>query len=124
MARLSKRQYSKRNKFGAIKVKTEDGTFDSKAEHARWLELKRLEKAGDIRDLDRQERFLLRAYTPLDIKGEPIGYYVADFVYYDKSDQMVVEDVKGVETALFKWKAKHMEAQYAVEIKVVKARRK
>jgi hypothetical protein len=114
----------KRNKYRAIKVKTKDGTFDSKAEYARWIELKTLESAGEISYLRRQAEFQLRAHRAGTPHGERVGGYVADFVYNDKDGNLIVEDVKGVETDMFKWKAKHMLAQYGIEVQIVRRRKK
>ena len=46
-----------------------------------------------------------------------IGHYVADFAYVDeRTGQRVIEDVKGVKTAMYRWKKKHTEAQYGITI--------
>lgn len=103
--------------------------FASKLEARRWQELRLLERAGQIHYLQRQVRL------PLHVCGVRIGYYVADYVYSTTphpplveqadggcaglTDSAVVEDTKGVETSLFKWKAKHVAAQYGHEIRRV-----
>lgn len=68
-------------------------TFDSLKEYRRWVDLSLLEKAGKIRDLQRQVKFVLipAQYEP-DTIGKRGGVkrgklierecaYVADFVY-------------------------------------------
>jgi hypothetical protein len=46
-----------------------------------------------------------------------VGHYVADFRYRSgPQGLLVVEDVKGVRTALYRWKKKHVEAQYGIQI--------
>lgn len=120
VALLGKGRGKKKTKYGNTKVVTADGTFDSKAEYARWQDLKLLEKAGKIRDLERQVRYPLHACTP-SIGGEKVGDYIADFVYLDAGNQLVVEDVKGHRTQLYAWKARHFKAEYGFEITEVKA---
>lgn len=81
--------------------------FASKAEARRYAELRLLVKAGVIRDLVLQPRY------PLQAHGVTIGKYVGDFEYVLRaSGDRVIEDVKGVRTALYRWKKKHFEAQY------------
>ena len=96
----------RRHKYGAIPKTTADGVrHQSTAEARRWDALKLLERAGAISDLQRQVAF------PLLVNGVQIGKYVADFVYYWPNSERVIEDVKGVETPLFRRSAKHMAAQ-------------
>lgn len=101
-----------RSKYHATKVVDRDGTFDSKKENRRWHDLLLLQKAGKIRDLQRQVRFDLHA-----MGGVKVGAYVADFTYVvdDElhSNRIVVEDTKGFRTPLYRWKKKHFDAEYA-----------
>lgn len=83
--------------------RTRDGiVFASKAEMARYDELKMLEKAGKISDLKLQPRFLL---IPKVNKGDRATYYIADFAYI-KDGKPIIEDVKGYKTAVYKLKIK------------------
>ena len=81
--------------------------FDSKREADRYCELKLLEKAKEIRNLELQPRFLLQ-----DKFKDKMGTthrkieYVADFMYIDKDDKKIVEDVKGMMTDVYKLKKK------------------
>jgi hypothetical protein len=59
----------------------------------RWCELKMLEKAGLIKDLQRQVKFELIPKQD----GERAVYYVADFVYVEDGKK-IVEDVKSAVT--------------------------
>lgn len=70
--------------------------FQSIKEKNRYVELLILYKAGRIKDLKLQPRFLLQAgFKYLEKKIRAI-YYYADFQYYDYDiGQVVVEDVKG-----------------------------
>jgi Protein of unknown function (DUF1064) len=104
-----------RHKYRA-KPTTIDGVrFDSKAEARRWGELLLLQRAGKITDLNIQQRFPLRADNG-QVTGPVIGHYVADFTYSEEG-RFIVEDCKGFRTPLFKWKAKHFEAQYGYPIR-------
>lgn len=103
---------AKRNKYRAAKVRDPfHGKFDSKAEYARYLTLVRLEAAGEIGCLLRQVAY------PLKVGKALIGTYVADFVYL-RHGKTVIEDVKGVVTAMFRWKAKHVKAQYDIDVEI------
>ncbi len=79
--------------------------FDSRREARRWCELRLLEQAGEITELKRQMPFRLAG----GIK------YVADFTYMDHG-QLVIEDVKGVRTAVYRIKKRLMkEAGYEIK---------
>ena len=101
----------KGNKYGAKKVSTPDGSFDSKREYARWLDLNLMERASAISDLKRQQ-----SYTII-VNGQKICRYVADFTYFDDDDEFVVEDSKGYRTDVYKLKAKLMLAVHGIKIK-------
>lgn len=104
------------NKYGAVRTEVDGITFDSRAEARRYSELKLLERAGAIRELVLQQEY------SLGVKGNTIGKYVADFVYIDnETGRRVVEDVKGVRNPLYKWKKRHMKAQYGIDILEVEA---
>lgn len=121
---------AKTHKYGAKRTTVDGITFSSKAEARRYSELKMLEKAGEIRRLVLQPRFPLWAHGCAEDKPcapVPIGVYVADFAYERSQDATiplewaeVVEDVKGFKTALYRWKKKHVEAQYGIEITEVR----
>ena len=89
--------------------------FDSKAEMTRYIYLKSEEKAERIHNLQRQTKF--------PIIGTQSGYkicdYIADFTYL-KNGRSVVEDVKGVKTALYSLKKKLVKEYYNVDITEVK----
>lgn len=89
------------NKYNAIKTTVDGITFDSKAEARRYGELKLLKMAGEIAWFNRQPSFLL----PGDIRYRP------DFIVADKNG-VWLEDVKGMETQVFKIKKKQMAACY------------
>ena len=68
-------------------------TYDSVKEYNRWNQLKLLEKAGEITELERQKSLLVQeAFTYNTRKINKINY-IADFVY-KKDGILFVEDVK------------------------------
>ena len=113
-----------RSKYRAIPTRVDGVRFASKAEASRFVELKLLEKAGKIEELELQPRFPLRVilstgtvWGALAANQEPIiGTYVADFAYRNEYGERIVEDVKGFKTPLYRWKKKHVEAQYGITI--------
>jgi hypothetical protein len=103
-----------RHKYGAVRTEVDGVKFASKAEARRYAELKMLEKAGKITGLGLQPTFKLR------VGAQVIGKYIGDFDYWaqlgDGAARYVVEDVKGMKTAMYRWKAKHMKAEHGIEI--------
>ncbi len=106
-------QERKRHKYGARPVVIDGIRFDSTAEGTRYWELRRLERAGEITALE------LQPVYPLVVQGVRIGAYVGDFRYRDAASRIVVEDVKGIRTAMYRWKKKHVKAQYGIDIREV-----
>ena len=81
--------------------------FDSKAEGRRYKELKLLEELGLIKSLKLQPKFELQEKFVCNGKTERAINYIGDFEYFDvKKERLIVEDVKGVETDVFKLKRK------------------
>lgn len=68
--------------------------YASKREAQRAADLQLLLKIGEISDLQEQVKFEL---IPKQ-EGERAVTYTADFVYRDKSGEVVVEDSKGMKT--------------------------
>lgn len=101
----------KKNKYGAIKEEVDGHTFDSKAEARRYRALRLMEQAGEIRALELQPVF------PLHVGDTTIGKYVADFTYEDADGTVIVEDTKGVKTPMYRWKKRHMKAEYGIDVK-------
>jgi hypothetical protein len=95
------------SKYKNIKVKIDGITFDSKIEGKRYSELKLLLRAGKIFDLKIHPRYTLQEKCYRGITCIPKMSYEADFEYYDEEKgDVVVEDVKGIETEGFKIKMK------------------
>lgn len=111
-------RYSKyRNK----KVVVDGIEFDSKKEANRYKELKLLEKAGEIKDLELQKVFELIPSFKKNGKTYRKTTYKADFSYFDtKEGKYIVEDVKGFKTDIYKLKKKLFEYKFKeLELKEV-----
>ena len=125
----------RRNKLGNKKKVIDGITFDSKREAKRYSELKLLERAGVISDLELQKKYVL---IPAQYREVPTGElykvgarkglpkmkrvcleeactYTADFVY-KKDGQTVVEDAKGFRTDKYIIKRKLMLHLYGIRI--------
>jgi len=110
------------SKFKNKRVIIDGLTFDSQKEYRRWCELIALAGAGRIRDLQRQVPFHLVAAVVLNGRKKPAMKYVADAVYYDLDDALVVEDVKSEATRklpMYRAKKHMMKAFHDIEIKEV-----
>lgn len=121
------RNYS--TKYNNSKTIVDGIEFSSKKEAKRWQELKWLEAAGEIYDLKRQVRFeLIPAQREPEritkrgsvVKGKCIERkveYIADFVYKrTETDEMVVEDTKGIRTKDYVIKRKLMLYVHGIRI--------
>lgn len=98
-----------RSKFNNRQVHADGLTFDSLAEHRRWCELKLLQQGGAIAGLTVHDRW------PLYVKGVLVCHYESDFCYAE-NNKLVVEDVKGALTELYKLKKKMMRACWGIRI--------
>ena len=85
------------SKFKNHKVVINGITFDSKKEGKRYQDLKILQRAGQIHDLQMQVVFELVEAVVLDGRKKPAMRYVADFTYM-QSGLKIVEDVKSCAT--------------------------
>ena len=112
------------SKYGARKIKYNGMVFDSHMEQRRMWQLKILERAGKISNLQRQVKFeLLPTQYREDgtIAERPVAY-IADFVYFDhERNAEVVEDGKGARTKDYIIKRKLMRYIKGIEIQDVKA---
>ncbi len=103
-----------RSKYGA-KLTIIDGIrFASKREAARYRELTLLQRSGAIHNLE------LQPHYPINVAGQKICTYIADFRYIGACGSLIVEDVKGVETPVFKLKRKLFEVIYGMKLTVTK----
>lgn len=124
-----------RRKYKNKKVEVDGILFDSKKEATRYLQLKELEKKGDIKELELQKKFELipkqtEIYARYSQKtgrrlkdGERVVEkacnYLADFVYIDVNGKLVVEDTKGFRTPDYIIKRKLMLYVHGIKIKEI-----
>lgn len=108
------------SKYHNQKIIIDGIKFDSKAEGRRYQELKLLQRAGEIEDLQLQPKFLLQPSFKKNGKTYRKIEYIADFDYY-VGNKLIVEDVKGMETEVFKLKKKMFDYKYNdIELRVVR----
>lgn len=94
-------------KYHAQKTEVDGILFDSKLEAERFIQLKLMLKAGEISDLKLQPEFqIFQGYIdPITGKHHKSRYYFGDFQYVDKQEhKVIVEDTKGIETDVFRYK--------------------
>lgn len=121
-------------KYGNENVEYEGMSFDSKRELKRWKELVLLQKAGKIRDLERQVKFELiptqwatekqygargKEIKPKVYAEEKAVSYYADFAYHTDTGEYVVEDAKGHRTQAYILKRKLMLYVHGIRIREV-----
>lgn len=110
-------------KYKNNKVDYDGIKFDSKKEAERYAELKILEKAGEIKNLQIQRPFELIPRQKIDGKVvERACKYIADFVYQERIPggwKLVVEDTKGFRTEAYKIKRKLMLQKYGIQIREI-----
>lgn len=97
------------SKYGAKRTEVDGIVFASMAEARRYGELKLLERAGKIKDLE------LQPVYALIVNGVRVGNYIGDFRYVE-GETVVLEDVKGVKTPVYQLKKKLVEAIYKFKI--------
>lgn len=103
-----------RSKYRAVGCYSQDGLwFGSKHERNRYEALRRELQAGDIESLVLQPRY------DLHVDGTTVGFLKLDFRYVRVRPQalgVVVEDAKGMDLPLSRWKRKHFEAEYKIKV--------
>lgn len=101
------------NKYKNKKVVIDGIEFDSQKEGKRYTELKLMERCGLIKDLELQKVYELQPTFKKNNKTYQKITYKADFSYYDiEREQIIVEDVKGFKTEVYKIKKKMFEYKY------------
>ena len=98
----------KKNKYGARKVTVDGIKFDSQLEADYYVNLKLLQRAGQINGFCRQARFVL---TPGDDETRATEY-VCDFVVFYPDGTTQIVDTKGALTDVFKLKYKMFKERY------------
>lgn len=99
----------KKQKYKNKKTEIDGIIFHSKKEADRYAQLKQLESCGAIENLELQPSF------KIEHNGIKICAYKADF-RYNHAGYVVVEDVKGFKTAVYKLKKKLIKAFFDLEI--------
>ena len=132
----------RRNKHNARVIWVDGEKFDSGREYRRWCHLKVLEKAGMIRNLERQVEFRFahadgRELKIPAVKVNPkatrrylgrVATYTADFVYEERDAicvacdvinwRKVVEDCKGHATEAAKLRLGLMAWHHGIEVRI------
>lgn len=100
------------SKYHAEKTIIGDTVYDSKKEAKRGIELEYLQRIGQIKDLQKQVRFILQE-DYVNNEGQKIRpiSYIADYVY-EQDGKKIVEDVKGVRTDVYLLKKKMFMFKY------------
>lgn len=93
------------SKYGNKKTIIDGINFNSKKESERYLVLKDMLKNKEITDLQLQPKFLLQDSFKYGNETIRKIYYIADFSY-KKDGKLIVEDVKGKKTDVYKLKKK------------------
>lgn len=111
------------SKYNSRKATYNGIIFASKKEARRYAELKMLQDAGAIRDLQLQKKYELIPSQRINGKVvERACNYIADFVYI-QDGETVVEDVKGYRRSkaydLYVIKRKLMLYKYGVRIREI-----
>jgi hypothetical protein len=109
------------SKYRARKCTIHTPPHASQRECRRYCELVLLEKAGEIRSLTQQVPFELVPRQHLFGRMVPPVKYVADFVYVERGPggwAKVVDDCKGVQTPMFRLKARLMLQKYGIEVRL------
>ncbi len=101
----------KKSKYGNKKVFFDGHHFDSQKECNRYVQLRMLERAGEIKELRLQVGYELNELGSHSLK------YICDFVYIlTKTGEAKFEDVKGFRTQVYKKKKKLMFKVYGITI--------
>ena len=120
------------NKYNSQKCNIGNEVFDSRREARRYSELCLLEKAGQIKNLQRQVKFVLipaqkesfvipKKDGTLKLSMRVVERecsYIADFVY-EENGMIIVEDTKGYKTKDYIIKRKLMLYMNGIRIREV-----
>ena len=129
---MKKAKIKNKSKYHSKKVTIDGMIFDSKKEARRYQELLFLERSNAIAGLQRQVKFvLIPAQREPDTKGPRGGKikgkllerecsYIADFVYRDvMTNELIVEDTKGIRTTEYIIKRKLMLYIHKIRIREI-----
>lgn len=112
------------SKYNSRRVSIDGYTFDSIRESQRYSELKLMEKAIEIINLEVHPTIELQPVFTYRGKQIRAIKYEADFKYFSYIDGVIIyEDLKGYETQMFKLKWKMLLYQFRdspVEFRIVR----
>ena len=116
-------RHGSRGKFNAVRTEYRGQTYDSKLEASRAVALDALQAAGQIAGWRRGRDWLLLNTPHPHRKGRRLKVvYRPDFEVWTSADQgdLWLEDTKGMQTPVFRLKAKLFLAVHpAVRLKVI-----
>ena len=108
------------SKYNARKTIIDGITFDSKAEANYYTQLKLLQRAGEIVELELQPKFeIIPSFVDPAGKKVRATHYIADFRVKYKDGREEVIDVKGHKTDVYRLKKKLFEQRYGIPVKEV-----
>lgn len=99
-------------KYRAKKVQMDGFAFDSQMEARRYVQLKLLLRAKEIRDLEVHPSFVIL------VNGFVVCKVVLDFGYLNKG-VLTYEDVKGFDTPISKLKRKLLKASRGIDVQLI-----
>ena len=111
-----------RSKYHAKPQEVDGVRFDSRKEARRYQELRLLERAGEIADLELHPVYPIVVVEIWRVGDRPLidcGRYTADFRYLDKSTgATVIEDVKckATRTTAYRLRKRLVEAIYGITV--------
>jgi len=119
----------RKNKYNAKKIIINGKTCDSLLEGRHYSRLLLAEKGGEIEKLVFHPRYdlhvggktILALSTTQTSVMLKLGVCELDFEYFDPyRNKTIYVDVKGVYTAMSKWKHKHLTAEYGYKVEIWK----
>ena len=99
---------AKRSKYGAVATVVDGIRFASKKEAQRYSDLCIMHQAGEVLWFCRQPRFVIEG-----------GEYVADFIVLYRCGALIVEDVKGMLTPVYRRSKRQMKERYEIDIQEI-----
>lgn len=111
---ITEDKQARNSKYNSYTVIVNDISFDSIMESRFYLRLLEMKAAKQIKSFDMQVTYELQPKFKDKISGKSVRAitYIADFVITDSMDNVMVVDVKGKETDVFKLKKKLFQYKY------------
>lgn len=113
---VDKKKNNNRFKVSPVEERTLGSiVFASKKEMKRYAELRLLERAGEVQDLELQPEFRV------SINDQHYCTYTADFAYTEKGER-VIEELKSTGTAkdaAYRLRKKAAELFYGIKVRVI-----